>query len=715
MLPALLLAFQGASDRPVLRVGALDGDVRLDGILSEAMWRQADSITGLHQVEPREGAAPIGRTVVRVLASRDVLLIGIVADDPDPGAITAYARERDASLGSQDHIGIVLDTFLDGRSGYIFAVGPLGARYDALVTGQGEDENSDWDAAWEAAAARTPTGWSAELRIPVKSLIFKPGLEAWGFNVQRRIQRHLEVTRWSGPRRDWEFGQTSRAGLLTGLPAFRLGAGVTIRPATTAGARHPGPDTDLEGTVHPSLDATQRLGSNLLGWLTVNTDFAETEVDTRQTNLTRFPLFFPEKRDFFLEGSDIFEFGLGAADAVIPFFSRRIGLFEGREVPIRAGLKLSGRAGQTNLGALVTRTGSDDEAGVGTETLGAVRVRQNVLAESSVGALLTFGDPAGAGNAWTAGLDATFQTSRFRGDKNFLLGVWGLTTDREGLTGRQRAAGFKVDYPNDDWDIVLTYRWIGEGFRPSLGFVPRPATQQIFAGANRTLRPERGAVSEVSFGVRPRLVTDLGGQWESWEADVELLELVLRSGESIELSVSPQGERLTEPFEVEDGVEIPAGEYGFTTASVDLETASRRPLSVRTGWTFGGFYSGTLNELEAGLTWRPSSSVRIGLNGERNVVEIPGYDSFTADLVSGVLRVGFSPDLGLVSFVQYDTDSHSLGTNTRLRWTFHPLGDLFVVYNHNIERLFDLEGRPLGRWRLESNELLVKLKLGFRY
>jgi hypothetical protein len=238
-------------------------------------------------------------------------VIGVRADDPDPTRITAFARDRDASLANEDHIKLVLDTYLDGRSGYVFMVNPNGARYDALVANQGEGENANWDAVWEARTARTPNGWSAEIRIPLKSLLFRRGLTEWGFNVQRRVQRAQETDRWASPDRDVKINQTSRAGLLTAVPSFDLGLGLSVRPSVTASAGQPAPATRMRNEQDLSLDVTQRLGANTLGSLTVNTDFGETEVDTRRTNLTRFPLVFPEKRTFFLEGSDVFDFGLG--------------------------------------------------------------------------------------------------------------------------------------------------------------------------------------------------------------------------------------------------------------------------------------------------------------------------------------------------------------------------------------------------------------------
>ena len=340
---------------PTLRAGALSSDVHVDGRLNEVAWDHAESTDALTQTDPQEGAPPSARTTVRVLADARALIIGIVCEDADPSGLVSFSVRRDAGLNSEDHVRVVLGPFRDGRSGYVFAVNPSGARYDALVNPGGESENADWDGIWEAATARQPTGWSAEIRIPIQTLSFNPGLREWHFNVQRRIQRLLETNRWAFAARQYQVTQTSRAGLLTGLPEFDLGVGLTVRPAVTTGGGIPAPDVSVDGEFQPSLDLTQRAGANVLVSATVNTDFAETEVDTRRTNLTRFPLFFPEKRTFFLEGDDIFAFGLGLNQDVLPYFSRRIGLVNGQEVPIIAGTKINGRVGQYELWRLGCR------------------------------------------------------------------------------------------------------------------------------------------------------------------------------------------------------------------------------------------------------------------------------------------------------------------------------------------------------------------------
>ncbi|HJU73331.1 MAG TPA: DUF5916 domain-containing protein, partial [Gemmatimonadaceae bacterium] len=539
--PALALAQQASpantsGTRPQLRVSASTGPLRIDGLLDEAAWADADSIANLTQIEPTEGRPPTGVTVVRVLASGAAIVIGVRADDPEPARITSFARQRDASLDNEDHIRIILDTYLDGRSGYVFIVNPDGARYDALVTNQGEGQNSDWDAVWEAATARTPNGWSAEILIPAKSLLFRRGLTQWGFNIQRRIQRLQETDRWASPDRDTKINMTSRAGLLTDVPPFQLGLGLTIRPSVTTSAGKPAQGANVQNDNEASLDVSQRLGANTLASLTLNTDFAETEVDTRRTNLTRFPLLFPEKRTFFLEGSDVFDFGLGTGDDLRSFFSRRIGLLSGREVPLQTGLKVNGREGETSFGALIVQTGELDTLPTD-NTMGVVRVRQNVLRESSIGLMGAFGDPLDRSDSWLAGTDLTYQTTRFRGDKNFLAGVWALGMDRADLTGRRHALGGKLDYPNDLWDIALTYKWIGDNFDPSLGFVARPGAQIVNFNVNFQPRPRRPIlglkVRQMFNEFFNTLVTDLDGKWESYRIFLAPLNWRLESGDRV--------------------------------------------------------------------------------------------------------------------------------------------------------------------------------------
>jgi hypothetical protein len=696
-----------AEERTSLRAGALGTTLRIDGRLDEPEWQGAPVSAELVMVEPRPGDRPQGRGSLQVLAGPRVLVFGIRCDDPEPAGIVSFTKERDADFESEDHVVLVLDPFQDGRSGYVFAVNPGGARFDALVDPGGEDVNSEWDGEWEAATSRDATGWTAEIRIPIETLSFKRDLKEWGLNVQRRVQRLQETSRWASPALDYEVYQTSRAGLLTGLPDFDLGLGFGVRPSFVGGFARPAPDVATEGVFEPSVDVTQRLGPNLTAALTVRTDFAETEADSRETNLTRFPLFFPEKRTFFLQGADIFQFGTGLGEELVPFFTRRIGLVAGQEVPIRAGLKTTGRVGSTSIGALVVRTGERADLAPA-ETLGALRLQRNLFSESSAGMLATFGDPLGRSGSWQLGADFRYQTSRFRGNKNFIVAAWGLAMGRDDIpeTGDRTALGFKVDYPNDLWDCFALYRRVGDAFDPSLGFVARPGVNDYQAGCRYAPRPKDSFIRQFSYQLYPRLVTDLAGRWESYEILTAPISWRLESGDGVEVTVVPTGERLGAPFEIADGVAVPPGSYDWRRYGLEVGAAAKRRLSGEARWSFGGFYGGTLHEMEVEASWTPSPLITFLIDAEHAIGRLP-QGGFDVTLVGTKVRLNLTPDLQINSFLQYDTESRSLGTNTRLRWTFHPRGDVFLIYNHNLRELVD-------RWRRDASELLVKVQYIWR-
>jgi hypothetical protein len=703
-LPLRVAAQSGAE--PHLRVGVLTGSLRLDGVLDEAAWAAAPAIDGLTMSEPRAGGKPSATTAVRALADAHTLVIGVVCLDPEPSRVVSFTKQRDAVLDAEDNVAIVLDTFMDGRSGYLFQVNPSGARFDALINPGSADANSNWDGIWDAATHRDEHGWSVEIWIPVQTIGFKPGLTQWHFNVQRRIQRLQETDRWSSARPDWSITQVSRAGLLTDLPEFSVGLGLTVRPAIVAGGGVPSTNAPVEGELHPSLDAWQRLGPDVTASASVNTDFAETEVDTRRTNFTRFPLFFPEKRTFFLEGSDTFQFGLDLASDVVPFFSRTIGLFQGRQVPIGAAAKISGRLAGTNFGGLIVQSRS--VAGLVPSTItGAARVKQNVLAESSVGFIGTVGNPAGEDGNWLVGSDFTYATSHFRGgDRNFRVGLSGQVMNRPGVKGDRTATAIKVDYPNDLWSLSWTTLRIGDAFQPALGFVPRTGIYKHDLGIVYQPRPHNGWLRQIFGEFETTVVTDLSGNWESYEVFTAPINWRLESGDRVEFNVVPEGERLTESFDLE-GVTVPAGAYQWVRYRAEAGSAAKRKLSAQVTWRFGGFYDGTLDQFLLVGTWHPSGLLSVDFSGERDIGRLK-EGSFTATLVGVNSHINVSPHLQINSFVQYDTSSASIGTNSRLRWTFTPAADLFVIYNHNVR---DVEN--VG-WRLESNRFLVKMQYALR-
>ena len=529
--------------------------------------------------------------------------------------------------------------------------------------------------------------------------------------VERRVQRLLETSRWANVTRDQWFTQTSRAGLLNGLPEFSYGLGLNVRPSLVTRLTKNGENNPTNTEFQPSLDITQRIGANVTGSLTFNTDFAETEVDTRQTNLTRFPLFFPERRTFFLEGSDIFEFGLGTGSrTVLPFFSRRIGLFNGNEVPIEVGGKINGRLGKTAFGGLAVRTGGleTDEFRLNPTTMGVFRVRQNIMKESSLGFIGTFGDPEGRSGSFMTGIDFTYQTTKFKGDKNFLVGAWGLFTDRQDLDGDRSAVGLKIDYPNDKFDIAYTYYRVGENFDPSLGFLPRKGISYHRLGFVYAPRPENGWIRQMFNELFATYIEELSGQWQSYGVFLAPVNWRLESGDRIEANVYPQGEFLSQPFEISDGVVIDEGGYHFVRYRLQTEFAAKRKLNGEISYWFGDFYTGKLDQIELEAAWNPSPLLTLEFNGQRNMGRLPEGD-FNQTLLGTRLRFNFDANLQVNTFVQYDTESRILGWNARLHWIFSPLGDVFLVFNQN--RI----NNAASRFELQNQQIILKARYNFRW
>lgn len=710
LILSIFFVFGQSLERPSFEAGKISDEIILDGVLNEESWKNTAVLSDFLTTEPIEKGTPSSPTFVRVIANEKEVIIGVECKDSNPNEIVRFSKKRDAKITYEDHIKIVLDPFLDGQSGYIFAVNAFAARYDALVSNRGESENEDWDAIWEAQATIHESGWTVEIRIPIQSLNFKKGESRWGFNIERRIQRNQETIRWANVQRDQWFIQTSRAGYLTNLPEFSYGLGLNIRPSLVNKLSKIGPDGDHIYDFEPSLDVTQRISANVSATLTVNTDFAETEVDTRQTNLTRFPLFFPEKRSFFLEGSDIFEFGSGTdRGSVLPFFSRRIGLYGNSEVPIIAGAKINGRIGKTAIAGLGVRTDTFEDEGQAYDAtnMGVIRIRQNIFKESSVGVLASFGDPINRSGSFMSGLDFTYQTTRFNGNKNFIAGAWALHTDREDLTEDRSAYGFKVDYPNDLWDLSLQYTRIGEQFDPSYGFVPRLGIHYMRLGASYKPRPEWSWVRQMRYQFYPSYYVGLDGNWQSYSVFTAPLNWQLESGDNLEMNVRPTGEQLFEPFEISENVTIPEGKYHFMRYRLEAQFAAKRRLSGQATWWFGSFYDGHLDEFELQLKWNPNALLEFEFNGKHNMGRLPWGD-FEQTLAGSRVRFNVNSDLQLNSYVQYDTVSRNLGVNVRVHWIFSPLGDVILVFNHNtINDVTD-------RWVLQDQQLLLKLRYNFR-
>ncbi len=664
-----------AEDRVAVAFPA-GGPVTVDGRLDEAAWAGASPIGELVQTEPDEGAPPTEATEVRILRDDEALYLGIRCFDRTPAGIAATKMGRDAEIAGDDHVLVVLETFGDRRNGFFFAVNPRGARAEGQIANNSEQLNFDWDGIWDATARVDGSGWTAELAIPLKTLRFRKEVDAWGLNVQRYLARREETDRWTAARRDVWISNLSEAGRLEGLQGARQGRGLDVRPYVSGGERDSGGELKVGGDVFKNLTP------NLTASLTVNTDFAETEADNRQVNLTRFPLFYPEKRSFFLEGAGIYEVaGLGSQDEdLVPFYSRRIGLYQGQEVPILTGLKVSGRVDRWNVGFLDVETGRREELDLGRQNLLAARVSRNFFRQSFVGALVTHGDPSGAGSNTLAGADARFATSTFRGRENLSLDLFAFFTDDGASGGKGHAWGGKLDYPNDLWDVALLFKEIDADFRPALGFVSRTDVRKTDLHAAFMPRPGRLGIRQLFFEAAGRYVSDTRGRTLDWMVEVSPLGFQTESGDKATVLWIPQFERLDEPFEIQPGVVIPPGDYRYTAWMTEVETAGRRRWVAQAEVRWGTFYDGDLTRVEGRLDLKPSAHLLVGVQGDWSRGELP-QGRFTAKVLAGRLDLNFTPNLGWSNLVQYDTDSRELGFQSRLRWRMRPGSDLFVVFN----------------------------------
>jgi hypothetical protein len=700
------------SSGPSLAAVRVEHGPVLDGRLSDDVWTRAVPFADFKMVFPKPGSEPSEKTELRVLFDEAFLYIGVSCRDREPLKIAANTMAHDAwdddENASDDLVRVLLDPFQDKRNAYIFFVNPRGARSEGLAFG--EHFSLNWDGLWDARSRVDSDGWCCELKIPFKTLSFKPGLAAWGINVERYIPRKQETIRLSGTTRNSFFYNAREAATLEGVGGVRQGLGLTFRPYGIASRNHgPGAGTGDGLTLDGGFDLYKNVTPNFVGAFSYNMDFAETEVDERRINLTRFPLYFPEKRTFFLEGSEIFNFG-GGGKNFYPFFSRRIGLYEGDPVPVRYGLKFFGKLGQTNLSVLDVKT--DALNGLAAENYVAARVVQNVLDESKVGIIFTNGSPSGEKNT-IVGIDATYQTSRFFGDQNLNAGGWYVANWTGTGDGSHRAYGIRLDYPNDLWDCRANYAYYGEAFSPGLGFLARPNGQSFETGFSFQPRPRPGGmgglVRQFFFELELSYFWDLSGHLETREIFTAPLNLRTESGEHIEFNIMPNRDVLPYDFEVAEGVILPRGAYDFTRYRFEFNSAMHRPWTVDLSWRFGQFYSGHYDDVEAGfgLKFKGYATVALAMNFIRGRLPEGRFSENVYQLKADVF---FSPDLGLMTYFQYDDVSKKLGANARFRWRISPGNEVFLVYTKNWERRWD----PTLRFVPAGERGVFKITLSLR-
>jgi len=703
-----------------LRAVRVEQGPRLDGRLDDPVWQSATPYSGFRMVEPQPDAAPTEKTEVRILYDDSNLYLGILCYDSEPGRIAANTMAHDSAGGQQvtfmhgapegpsdDLVRVLIDPFQDKRTAYIFFVNPISGRGEGLA--YAGSYSLDWDGVWDARSQVLPNGWSTELRIPFKTISFKPGLTSWGINVERVIARKQETIRLAGTARDSNFYNPMEAAGLSGIEGIKQGLGITFRPYGLISLDRNSLESNLfKGKPDGGFDLSKSFTPNLVGVVSCNMDFAETEVDERRINLTRFPLFFPEKRMFFLEGSETFSFS--SSVSFIPFFSRTIGLFDGQQAPVLFGTKLYGKVGDTNLSILDVQTGAFESLpGV---NLLAARMTQNIFSQSKVGFILTNGSPNGDRNT-LLGLDFNYSTSKFLGNKNLMLAAWMAYNWNEIKDGRHHGFGLRGEYPNDLWNAEVTYAYYGESLNPGLGYMMRTSMQTFYTSISFQPRPAAGfldkLVRQFFFQLSGDFYWDLSGNLETSRLTAAPLSLKTESGERFDVEVTKNRDVLPVDFEVASGVVLPAGPYDFTNVQASFNSATHRTAALNLSYSLGQFYSGRLNETQAGLTVKLKGYADLNANVDLVRGRLP-QGNFDENVYQIKADVFVSPDLGLMNYIQYDDISRLLGWSARLRWQISPGNEVFLVYDKNWEKRWD----PTSRFFPLEERGVLKLSLSIR-
>jgi hypothetical protein len=694
---------QASANAKSVAIPVLTSRPQIDGKLDETVWQQAALVEDLHQVFPQEFVQPSERTEVRIFYTEDALYVGARMHESDPSQITDRVLRQGQSLAADDVFAVILDPYLDRRNGYRFEVNPNGVRWEGLFQNISEIEGN-WEGIWEARAQRDEQGWTAEIRIPFQSLSFNPGSSEWGINFNRIRRRSNESIAWASYNREIN---PSVAGTATGIRELRQGLGLDLVPSMTMARRRVfGPAGLEEDAWEPQLDVFYKVTPQLNASLTLNTDFSATEVDDRQVNLTRFNLFFPEKRDFFLRDVDIFEFGqigsggfnatsgTGSAAAsnparqsARPFFSRRIGLSgTGAPVGINGGVKLSGRVGDWNVGTLVIN--QDEGFGVDQQNIFVGRTVLNVGARTQVGAIVTDGNPQGNIDNTLLGMDFRYRNTAFHGNTVEALGFY-QETDTEGLARQDNAAwSMGLVLPNSQgWQGLYYYKRIEKNFFPAVGYVNVTDIEDHHYNLGyRKFNAPGGLLRSVLYVFDGYRANNLGdGSLNNGTVGFRISSFT-NTNDGAFVRVMRNSENLRMPFTIyraSDGsrnVVIPGGLYEWNEALASVQLGGQRRISGNLFVQGGDYYNGKHLQNRGNITWRPNRHFAIDVSATEDRIELPG-GNFVVRLFGINSQYAFSSTLSWSNLIQYDNVSENMGLNSRLHWIPKAGQQAFLVLN----------------------------------
>ena len=710
-----------------VRATRLTQEIRLDGRLDEAAYRTVRPITGLIQQIPDEGAPASERTDVWVFFDENSLYVTARAFDSAPPSewVANEMRHDVGQLRQNDSFSFLLDTFHDQRNGVAFLVTPIGGYSDFAITNEG-NVNLDWNIVWDMRTGRFEGGWTVEIEIPFKSLRYQPGAtQVWGIQLRRIVRRRNEAAYLTALPISAARGNSVIAGLwrvseaatLVGLEVPPLSIDAEIKPYGIAGLKtdlNANPPTENDTDADFGLDVKYRLTQNLTADFTLNTDFAQVEVDEQQVNLTRFSLFFPEKREFFLEGRGNFDFARGGGERRsrgLPtlFFSRRIGLEGGQIVPIRSGGRMTGKVGPFDVGVLNIQTGDEATSGAVSTNFTVVRVKRDILRRSTVGAIFTNRSVSlvGDGSSKVYGVDG-----RLAFYDDFSLAGYFANTQTPARNGEDNSYQGRFDYAGDRYGLAYGHLVVEDRFIPEVGFVPRDNFRQNSALAR--FSPRTASIDLVRrfvvVGSFNHIATADQGELETREAQL-LLESEFETSDQLSFFFNDHYELLTSPFTISPGVTIPVGGYDFRNVRASYRFGAQRPVSGQITFQTGGFWSGnnTAVSLSRGrIEVAPQLSLEPSVSF--NWVDLP-EGSFTTQLARARFTYTFTPRMFFSGLLQYSSSGDSFSTNLRFRWQYSPGSELFVVYSE------DRDTNPLMPERfteLRDRGLVVKINRLFR-
>ena len=682
-----------AQDNPY-RVTAVrtEAPIVIDGNLDEPEWDQAGVVDRFVQQEPQSGEPSSERTELRLLYDAENLYLGVYCfDSSGPAGVVVSNLSRDFPPRENDQFTFVFDPFMDKRNAYTFSINPGGAKRDGQVFGDGETRNYDWDTAWYVESRITEEGWQAEIAIPFRSLRFRDDEnQVWGVNFSRRIRRKNETTHWSPVPLPYQTNRVSLAGELHGLSGIGQGRNMYIKPYVLAPVvRRQGDDVDFNPDA--GVDFKYALTPGLPLDVTVNTDFSQVEADQQQINLTRFPLFFPEKREFFLENADTFRVrrvGTSTRDSrdLLAFFSRRIGLAEGRQVPILTGARVTGRAGAYRVGFLSIQT--DDFEDLPSTNFSVARVQRDIFFNSEVGGIFVNKQGGGVSNR-TYGVDNHLRFYNYLNISSFLL-----KTETEGLSGSDLAASAFLGWISPGYDIQAEYISIEENFNPEAGFVPRRDMRKSRGEFNYKFRPETIPwIREIRPSTGITYISDQDNVMESKDFD-QALAVDFTDGATFSLTRRVRFERLKEPFSILFNQDIPVGDYLFNEISTRLASDGSRMFSGSVSFGSGEFFDGRQKSYQLGFRVQPVQQFSANITWSRDDVELPS-GKFSTDLVTARLDYSFSLRLRLNALIQYNSTRREVASNIRFNFMHQALSDFFLVYNERRSTTGEVNERAL--------------------